>query len=237
MKKHPLDWLLPEFPRIPHLIKTSDISDDDIVVNSDNILEILANPVIVEEKLDGSNCGMAYEGNMGYIRNRKHILSKNYTQEKRTPAKEQFLSAWGWQTDHKELFMKLYKLAGEQLGVYGEWCLAVHGITYDQLPDKFVAYGLYSPSKKDMLDVASARTLLSEAGFNLAYKIYEGIVNLNDLKVMASEYSNYSSIESREGVVVKVIDTNEQYKVLRGNYHQNVLWDNKIMRKQDSWLK
>lgn len=238
MKIHPNDWLLPEFPRIPHLIKPSQLLDDDIYVQTSEMVSILDQEVIVEEKLDGANCGMAYDDKgIGIIRNRKHILSKNYFQDKRTPAKEQFLSAWGWQSRNKDKFMYLNKLNKGQVGVYGEWLIAIHGIEYDHLPDQFIAYGLYSSLYGRFLPSNEARDLLHEADFNIARQLYKGKTTLRELKIMASNRSSYSSTDEREGVVIKIPHNTNQYKLIRDNYVQNNRWDNKAMHRQKSWIK
>lgn len=238
MKIHPNDWLLPEFPRIPHLIKPSQLLDDDIYVQTSEMVSILDQEVIVEEKLDGANCGMAYDDKgIGIIRNRKHILSKNYFQDKRTPAKEQFLSAWGWQSRNKDKFMYLNKFEKGQLAVYGEWVLAVHGIEYDHLPSQFIAYALYSSLYSRFLPPDESRELLFEAGFDIARLLHTGKTTLEDLKDMANQRSSYSSLDKREGIVIKIPKSINQYKLVRDNYIQNSRWNDKVMERQKSWIK
>lgn len=238
MKIHPLAWLLPEFPRIPHLIKPTSSQEDDLVIEEDALEYVLSQNLIVEEKLDGANCGMAYdEEGVGQIRNRKHILSKNYFQSKRTPAKEQFLSAWGWQTRNKDKFMHLNKLNSGHIAVYGEWVLAIHGIEYDHLPSQFIAYALYSCSHRQFLPSDEARQLLFEAGFDLAREIYKGRSDLVSLKAMADQRSSYSSSDQREGIVIKIPKSINQYKLIRRGYTQNARWNESLMVRQPSWIK
>lgn len=238
MKIHPYNWLLPEFPRIPHLIKPTSLQEDDLVLTSEILEYVLSQDLIVEEKLDGANCGMAYdEEGVGQIRNRKHILSKNYFQSKRTPAKEQFLSAWGWQSRNKDKFMYLNKLNRGNIAVYGEWVLAIHGIEYDHLPSQFVAYALYSSLHQQFLPSDEARELLFEAGFDMAREIYKGKSDLTSLKAMASQRSSYSSSDQREGIVIKIPKSINQYKLIRPQYIQNARWNESLMVRQPSWIK
>jgi hypothetical protein len=238
MKTHPYEWLLPEYPRIPHLIKPGRLLDDDIVIDPVALDNVLDYELIVEEKLDGSNCGMAYsEDGIGLIRNRKHILSKNFTQQKRTPAKEQFLSAWGWQSKNKDKFMRMNKLANDHMSVYGEWVLALHGVEYNQLPTQFIAYAVYSSLRHSFLPVEEARDLLFTSGFEVARQLHSGKIDLDNLIKLANAQSSYSSSHQREGVVIKVLSTTNQYKLIRKDYMQNAAWDDKQMRKQPSWVK
>lgn len=236
MHKHQNYHLLPDFPRIPHLLPPTYRGIDDIVLQEEAVAHVLENKLIVEEKLDGANCGMTYVDKVGVIRNRKHILSKNYFRGKHTPAKDQFLSAWGWQSANREKFELLYKLAKERMGVYGEWCLAIHGVIYNNLPSAFIAYALYSPERYQFIPAGEARDLLSLSGFNLSPLLFKGKANLEQLKTMAEGRSRFST-RPCEGIVIKVIDSDKQYKLIRANYQQNAAWDDKIMRKQPSFDK
>lgn len=238
MKQHPNDWLLPEFPRIPHLIQPPNMVSGELVAHAKLVDYVLNSELIVEEKLDGANCGMAFDENgINLIRNRKHILSKNYSQEHRTPAKEQFLPAWGWLMDNKHRFELINKIEKDLISIYGEWVLAIHGVKYDRLPSRFIPYAIYSSGRRVFLPVEKTRSLLEMGGFPLVRRIYEGRAKLEDLEDMANDLSLYSTTEKREGIVIKIKGTNEQYKLIRYNYTQNTLWDDKEMHKQANWEK
>jgi len=237
MKIHPQEWLLPEFPRIPHLYPSDAVQGDDLVASSENEQQLYSEAVVyIEEKLDGANCGMAYTADqVGILRNRTHILSKNYVQKKRTPAKEQFLSAWNWLSDHKANFLELNKILGQEVGVYGEWCVAIHGVVYENLPSRFIAYGIYHPDKKGFMSGHIARELLAVCEFPVVRLLYEGnFPGREHVLGLASGQSAYSS-HQREGVVIK--GRSGLYKVICPGYAQNSRWDDKKMTKQPSWSK
>jgi ATP-dependent RNA circularization protein (DNA/RNA ligase family) len=74
--------ILPPFPRTPSMFRR----DNDDIVAFEELDLFQTERFIVEEKLDGANCGIALsEGNDFIIRNRKHILKKGY--KKNTKAK------------------------------------------------------------------------------------------------------------------------------------------------------
>lgn len=131
--------VLPAFPRTPHLPYKPNAGDGDIVATSAELLAIEDLLWTVEEKIDGASVGMALWEDEPLIRNRDHILRKGYVKE--TAAKKQFASIWGWFYNHKKAFEHINKLG--PYSVYGEWCVAQHGIAYTKLPDWFIAYDLY----------------------------------------------------------------------------------------------
>ena len=67
------------------------------------------------------------------------------------------------------------------MGVYGEWCLAIHGVIYNNLPSVL----LHMPFilQKDInLYLPVRRDLLSLVGFNLSPLLFKGKANLEQLK-------------------------------------------------------
>lgn len=163
--------LLPEFPRTKHLGIEPNATSDDMVASEEETQEFLQRGnFIVEEKLDGANCGMRLERGNAIIRNRTHILNKAYGNAK-TPAKQQFASVWTWFYEHKKCFEALERLVGFTPSVYGEWLLARHTIEYTALPDWFIAFDIYNPQDKQFLEPVTARSALCMAGFRIPHKI------------------------------------------------------------------
>ncbi len=238
MQLHPSywKWLIPDFPTISHFLPPTSGDSGRILTDSDRDY-LLNQHLYIEEKLDGANCGMAYTPDgVGIIRNRTHVLSKNYSQGKRpTPAKSQFLRAWNWIAENRPKFEQLQKMIGEPVGVYGEWCLFVHGIRYEILPDLFMAYSIYQPSAASFLPVQSARELLQSAGFATVALIHEGFVgDVEQLVALANQRSVYSDLHEREGLVIKTED-GFSCKLVRPGYVQNSAWNDKIGILQPSW--
>lgn len=123
--------LLPQFPRTAHLPHKPNTDKLDKVAREKEAAVVFAEYINVEEKIDGSSCGMTIQDGNPVVRNRDHILRKGF-HKKGSAAKEQFGPVWNWFYAHKGCFEKLAALG--PFSVYGEWCLARHGIAYTSLP-------------------------------------------------------------------------------------------------------
>ena len=208
---HRLKRMLPAFPSTP-------VVGPDSVVSGD---------VAVEEKVDGANCGMMwFEGN-AVIRNRTKVLVKGYT-KKNTPAKIQFRPAWTWFYKNRKKFQKLNKIFDTPVGVYGEWCYALHGIVYNRLPDLFIVFDLLLP--EGFLDVENRREAVKEVGFVNVPLLHKGEVTLPQIKDMTKNPSQFSTVDLVEGVYIKT--PKARHKMIREGYVQGQKWSDTEITKQ-----
>ncbi len=235
MKSKSLKQLLPEFPRTIHLPwKPNAVQNDVIAVGTDADLIFTTPHTYVEEKVDGANCAMMFYEGEAVIRNRSHILNKGYLKD--TPAKIQFRSAWTWFYENKKKFDVINNIAGRQVGVYGEWLLALHGIEYDKLPTLFMAYDVFDCEAGNFLDIDFARLLLEKSGFIMTPLLHKGPVkDWEQLENWCNEPTTFSSTDLREGVYVKV-STDQQFvthrfKMIRSGFVQGSKWDEEKMTK------
>jgi ATP-dependent RNA circularization protein (DNA/RNA ligase family) len=228
-------YILPDFPRTKHLPIEPNAQRDDLVASQDELgLLLQTNKAIIEEKIDGSNCGIIVSGDYPIIRNKNHILNKNYTGNRGTPAKAQFSPIWTWFYRNKEKFERLNEIVGYEVGVYGEWMFAKHVIYYDLLPDLFIAYDIYDAKNKYFLSPKVTRSILIEAGFSvvplLAEDVDLSVDKLLSLRNGKSEFSN----ETREGIYIKVHDDTKiinRYKMVRADYTTDENWNKKALVK------
>src|SRR3972149_1296966 len=123
--------IAPEYPRIPHLSKISNMANDDII-NDDVIFPL---DVYVSEKVDGANSGISWNDGP-ILRNKNFVLNKGYSKIK-TPAKIQFKSAWNWLHNHENDIKEVQNRWDGDITIYGEWLLACHSLHYNKLPDLF----------------------------------------------------------------------------------------------------
>lgn len=240
-----LKKILPDFPRTSHVpykaVFGENLTSDDSIASdlSTNVVftgkshDFTDLSIFVEEKIDGANCGMAlYEGHP-VIRNRSHILNKGYVKD--TPAKMQFRPAWGWFYDNKEKFEKLNELAGFEVGVFGEWCYALHGIRYDKLPSFFIAYDLFDWYPLNFIATAKARELLTAAGFSVPPLLHTGKAeSWEQLEALCNEQSAFSTTDKREGLYIKISNDKhivDRYKMVRSDYVQGCNWDLRTITK------
>ncbi len=233
-----LKKILPDFPKTLHVpykaVFGANVSPDDAIASELTVERINGEGnIFVEEKIDGANCGMCLYEVHPVIRNRSHILNKGYVKD--TPAKMQFRPAWNWFYKNKEKFEKLNQAAGFEVGVFGEWLYALHGIRYDKLPDLFVAYDLFDWFALKFIATDKARELLTSAGFSVPPLLHTGKVeSYEQLENLCNEPSAYSTTDKREGVYVKITDGKyivDRYKMVRSDFVQGCNWDLRTITK------
>jgi atypical dual specificity phosphatase len=224
--------ILPDYPRTLHLPHKPNVQRGDLIssVKECGIIFDSAGAV-VEEKIDGANCGMAMVDNQPIIRNRNHILHKGFSQA-RTPAKMQFASVWNWWYENKE---KFDRLAIEPVSVYGEWLYATHGLPYTHLPSLFVAFDLYNYERQMFVDPIVARSWLTDSGFQVVPLLHTGkIESYEQLEYLCQQDSLYAPNQKREGVYVKVGDgewMTHRWKMVRHDFIQGGHWSKTSIKK------
>lgn len=226
--------ILPEYPKTPHLPHKPNTDSLDRVATAQDVAVIYQKPIAVEEKIDGASCGMAMDADGNpIIRNRDHILRKGYVKD--TAAKKQFTSTWNWFYENKGRF----KYVNEQgpYSVFGEWCLAQHGIQYTKLPDWFIAYDVYDFEKRRFLDPALARSILKDAGFSLPRLFHIGPFegSFEDMERWANETAEWAETKA-EGVYIKVYDNEsnaiiDRFKMVREDFVRGQFWNPKKLTK------
>lgn len=222
--------LLPEYPRILHLPHLPNATRDDLVASPEESSVIFSTETVVEEKLDGASLGLRWSEDELLIRNRNHILRKGYRKE--TPAKMQFAPVWSYFYDRRSMLENLHSLCGE-VSIYGEWLLAQHGIRYDKLPALFIAYDLYKPTERNWVEPALARDYLSRAGFIVPPLFPDELENYEHLETWIQQFSDFSTLDLREGVCVKVIKDGvlQRFKKVRTSFVRGQYWSEDSLTK------
>jgi hypothetical protein len=220
--------IAPDYPRIPHLPISNKIDIDDIVLD---IKEYNISGYY-QEKVDGANCGISWD-NGPILRNRDHILRKGFPAK--TPAKKQFVPAWNWLHDHEEDIKNVEKIWGGKVTIYGEWLLAKHSIEYNNLPDYFLAYDIWSVEEGKFISPRICKTLLLNTTISwidankIEVRDEKTILDLLDIE------SNYRN-GNVEGIVIKTVDDtdewiNDSYKVVRNDFTRQQNWNKQEMIK------
>lgn len=208
-----------KFPKTPHLPINAQAATDDDIVAGDEAMQLIysANNIVVQEKLDGANLRIYYDGeHEPIVGNREHVLKKGYV-KKSTPAKLQFRPVWNWLYENKKLFANLTWLLGETPVVFGEWMLAQHTTKYDKLPTLFFAYDVFIDDI--FLNPEDTIHFLVSAGFTVPPSI-----KLDKPEVLSSrlqELSAFSSTDRCEGIYFKIgndRETTHRFKMLRPDY-------------------
>lgn len=154
-----------KYPRTRH-IEGSRIQAGDEDLKNVRFEEIKGKYVVLEEKVDGANCGVSFdEDGKLMLQSRGHFLNGGY-------GERQFGLFKTWASCHQ---MDLYKMLGSRYVMYGEWMYAKHTVYYDNLSHYFMEFDLFDKEKKCFLSTAARRRMLSACPFVASVLVlYEG---------------------------------------------------------------
>lgn len=226
--------VLPSFPKTPHLPHKPNTDKLDKVATEAEAGVVWTHTINIEEKIDCSSCGMTIHDGEPLIRSRDHILRKGY-HKAGSAAKMQFASVWGWWYENKDKFVALAAIG--PYSVFGEWCVAQHGIHYTRLPDWFIAYDIYDYAQDYWLAPPLARKTLQKLGFMVPSIYWQGQYG-GDYSTLES-YANADSpwADSKvEGIYVKVYDDmkiTHRFKMVREDFVRGALWNPKEFKKNE----
>ncbi len=225
---------LPEYPRTPHLPHKPNMAIGDIVSTKEETSFLFTSPsLLIEEKIDGANCAIMWNNGEIIVRNREHILNKGYL--KNTPAKIQFRSLWTWVYDHRDQFIAVEKELEGAVGIYGEWCWALHGIIYDKLPAYFIPWGIYDPQMKKMISANLARNILENSGFFCPSRLHIGPIESWEWLEHLCDKKSLWGPEKIEGIYIKDSEAGYVkccYKMVRPDFKQGCRWSTEMLTKQ-----
>ncbi|MGE4057070.1 MAG: RNA ligase family protein [Vicinamibacterales bacterium] len=139
-----------KYPRTPHL-EGSRLQPGDEDLDAVPFSEICGAPVVVEEKIDGANAAISFDG-AGSLRlqSRGHYLTGG-------PRERQFSMLKTWAQAHADAFLERFE---DRYTVYGEWMHAVHSVAYDNLPALFLEFDILDRLTGRFLSTARRRELL-----------------------------------------------------------------------------
>jgi len=149
--------------------------------------------IIVQEKLDGSNVGVAL------IDGALHPLSRSGYPARSSPYRMHHLfDEWVWQ--NQDRFLAVLN-EGERL--VGEWMAQAHGTRYDWTGDPFVAFDLMFRTKRTPYDEFVNR--VSAGLFVIPALIHRGDpISISDAMDKIGIYGFHGALEPVEGAVWRV---------------------------------
>jgi hypothetical protein len=154
-----------KYPRTPHL-EGSRLQPGDEDLEQVPLDELRGRFVVVEEKLDGANAGLAVgDGGALRLQSRGHVLTGG--------ARERHFDLFKrWAGAHAHA---LASLAAEGRTIYGEWLYAKHTIFYDLLPHYFLEFDVRDPDGA-FWSTARRRALFAGTPVRSVPVIWEGVV-------------------------------------------------------------
>jgi len=154
---------VPTYPRTPYLAGSAVGTGDDLVLSSAESSALLARPHTVEEKLDGFNLGIWFQGGQlhlcemdGAVRGDEHpaLLELKLWVERRRAA--------------------LSRCLGERYVLYVEALNLRHAVEYQRLPDIALGFDVLDRERGRFLASARARALVGGAGVRWVPQLRRG---------------------------------------------------------------
>jgi len=222
-----------KFPRTKHLKNLGSASRDDLHMTDTDVKKFLNVPIVVQEKIDGSNMGLCIRDYKIVAQNRSHFVNSSYH--------PQFKLLDGWIQEHSD---DLYRIIENDTKIlYGEWIYAKHSIEYTFLPDYFLAYDLYDTIEKRFYSQDILEKLLNETSIKLVPTIKKGVFKTLDEIVALVKTKSVFYNGPIEGVYVRRCDKKwleDRGKIVRSNFiGGNEHWKKNIITKnklKDNYL-
>jgi hypothetical protein len=201
-----------KYPRTPHIAGSRlQPGDEEMKVVAREALEGVS--FIIEEKLDGSNCGISFASDGSLIlQSRGHVLTGG-------PRERQFDLLKRWASHH---VAALRDILGTRYVMYGEWLYARHTIPYDRLPHYFLEFDILDRESVAFLSTEARRNLLAGGPVQSVPVLGRAPTGMIDSYVGKSAYS---STEMMEGLYLKREDRGQvidRFKYVRTDFLQAV---------------
>lgn len=140
-----------KYPRTRHLVG-SRLQDGDADLDAVPMRELEGAFVVVEEKMDGANCGVSFGPDLELrLQSRGHFLTGG-------PRERQFDLLKQWAGSLKP---QLLDTLTDRYVMYGEWMYAKHSVYYDALPHYFMEFDILDTLTGAFLDTPRRAALLS----------------------------------------------------------------------------
>ena len=180
------------FPSTPYLVRPRgvDVRDDKVLDDAERA-EFLAEPVHVEEKIDGQNLGIS-AGEDGL----RFQARGSYVQ----PGGRHFRGLATWVEPRRR---RLTDGLGDDLVLFGEWCTVTHSVSYDLLPDWFLIFDVYEKSTGRFWEPEMRNALADDLGLFTVPFVDTGTFTLDDLTGLM-RHSRVGH-EQMEGVVARTV--------------------------------
>jgi ATP-dependent RNA circularization protein (DNA/RNA ligase family) len=153
---------------------------DDKIMPGAEVEAFLGGPVVVEEKVDGANLGLAVgPGGRIRVQSRGNTLAPGRNHAQWNPL-------WPWLARHEQA---LVASLGEDKMLFGEWCYARHTVAYTALPDWFLAFDVLEPSTETFWSSDRRNELAAEIGLSVVPEVFRGRLTVRELSALIGRSS------------------------------------------------
>lgn len=213
-----------KYPRTLH-IEGSRLQKGDEDLKTVKFNYIKDKYIVLEEKVDGANCGISFDKNGGmFLQSRGHFLNGGF-------GEKQFSLFKTWASCHTN---DLYKLLGNRYIMYGEWLYAKHTVFYDELTHYFMEFDIFDKIEGKFLSTKRRRELLKNYGFIVSVLVlHEG--KLNTLKELTSFLvkSNFKSSKGKEVLIEKCEELKLSFDIVKKQTDMSDLMEGLYIKVED----
>lgn len=175
----------PKYNRTPHFPWSLGCTNDDKI--SDDLSLLINNEIVITEKMDGSNASLELDGCFA----RTHSGPPSHA------------SFDGLKALHASVKYKI----PEGIQLFGEWCYALHSISYASLPHYFLMFNVRDLKTNSWLSWEEVEMWAEEIGVPTVPVLFTGsVISIENLKNLSDNFMNEPSLCNglREGIVVRV---------------------------------
>ena len=176
------DYKIIKYPRTHHL-QGSRLQAGDEDLSQVPFSEILGKYIVVEEKIDGANSAISFDGDGNLlIQSRGHYLIGGYRERHYNLLKQ-------WANVYKDL---LFDALSNRYIMYGEWMYAKHTVFYDALPDYFMEFDIYDRQTGLFLSTDERKKITDKIGIIHSVPVLaRGVFNSKQDVISNLKNSNY----------------------------------------------
>lgn len=142
-------YVPPRSPRTHHLVG-SRLAAGASEAGQVSVRSLSTGTLVFEEKLDGSEVGIFFDGGRPFIRNRGELLTGGPRERQFDPLKAWLAVNEAW----------LFEVLGDRLVLLAEWCFAHHTAFYDRLSTFLFEFDLLDRQSGRYLSTAARRKIL-----------------------------------------------------------------------------
>lgn len=154
-----------KYPRTPHL-QGSRLQAGDEDADQAPWSELVGRYIVVEEKLDGGNAGLSFDGaGELLLQSRGHYLVGGGRER-------QFNLYKRWAQAHGD---RLLQRLEDRYLMYGEWLHKKHSLYYDQLPHYYCEFDVYDRARGFFLSTPARHALLAQLPVLSVPVLYAGL--------------------------------------------------------------
>lgn len=172
---------LMKYPRTPHLLNSPGATSDDKWVSPEGLNILRSSPLVVTEKMDGSN----------------YTMTRNYSYGRSVDAR-----ANHWDSRVKQIWSSIHHDIPEGWRLSGENMYARKSVAYDDLPGVFLLFAVWN-DENEMLSWDETVEWGELLGLPVPQVLYRG----NSFDEAVTAWSKNFTEETSEGFVVRNSET------------------------------